>query len=255
MASAPRIVLGALCVLCILLGLSLPVHAAPEAARTVKKVSFAAGSDSALFKGSVKGRGYTDYQLRAGAGQTLKASLQVSNRSTYFNILPPGSRDVAMFIEGGGDRSFDGLLPDDGVYTLRVYLVRAAARRQEAADFTLSIGLAGKALAPLPAKVDALVSGTRYHATTTVACEPAYAKSKARACEAGVVRRGHDGTATVELRWDSNGKRRVLFVKGRPEASDASQPFTFSRNQRGNYVLVFDGNERFEIPEPLVFGG
>ena len=37
-------------------------------------------------------------------------------------------------------------------------------------------------------------------------------------CEAYVVRRGFDGTATVELRWQSEGnqemRRRILFVMG-----------------------------------------
>lgn len=43
-------------------------------------------------------------------------------------------------------------------------------------------------------------------------------------------------------------------MKGKPEASDALQPFTFKRDERG-FSVVFGGDERFEIPEPLVFGG
>lgn len=246
MASAPRIVL------CVLLGLTLPVCAAPEADRTVKKVQFAKGSSTAVLKGTVTGYGIVDYQLRAGAGQTLKASLQGSKGANYFNLMPPDSPDAAMYIGSSGGNRFEGLLPVEGVYTLRVFLMRSAARRKESSHYTLSVAVTGKPLAPLPAKVDAVIPGTNYHAQTTVKCEPLY--TQARECEALVIRRGHDGTATVELRWDKSGKRRILFVKGKPEAADAPQAMTFTRNERG-YTVVFDGDERFEIPEPLVFGG
>ena len=48
--------------------------------------------------------------------------------------------------------------------------------------------------------------------------------------------------------------RRILFVKGEPKAADTSQPLNFTRNERG-WTVKFGDNERFEIPEPLVFGG
>ena len=104
----------------------------------------------------------------------------------------------------------------------------------------------------MSAKVDAVLPGTRYHASTTTKCEPLY--SKARDCEAYVVRRGFDGTATVELRWEADRKRRILFVKGEPKAADTPQSMTFTRDERG-WLVKFGDDERFEIPEPLVFGG
>ena len=226
---------------------------AADAERTVKPVQFAKGSSTASLKGRITGYNYVDYQLRAGAGQKIQAGMQASNRAGYFNLLPPGSNDVAMYIGQLGDNRFEGLLPDDGVYTLRVYLIRAAARRKESSDYTLTVSVTGKALPALSPKADALVPGTRFHATTTVRCAPQY--SQVRECEAGVVRRGRDGTATVELRWDQAGKRRILFVKGKPEAADVPQAFTFSRNEHRDFVLMFGTDERFEVPEALVFGG
>ena len=236
-----------------LLFLATSARAAPDAERTVKPVRFAAGSHSAVIKGSVKGYRYVDYQVRAGAGQQFAVGMQVGNRANYFNILPPESRDVAMFIEGAGERRFDGMLPDDGVYTVRVFLMRSAARRNETGNFSLSIDLTGTPLRPLSASVDALVPGTRYHASGKTSCEPPYVNER-RECEAWVVRRGNDGTATVLLRWDAGGMRRILFVKGKPEIADVPQPFSFTRDERG-YVIVFSGEARFEIPEALVFGG
>ncbi len=75
-----------------------------------------------------------------------------------------------------------------------------------------------------------------------------------KSCEASVVRYG-DGSATVELRI-REVKRRILFVKGKPTASDSSEAFTFSR--KGDVVTVRFGDEPTEsymIPDALVYGG
>lgn len=226
--------------------------AATDAERIVKQVHFAKDSSTVELKGKIHGYRYIDYQLQASAGQNMKASMQAGNLANYFNILPSDSDDAAMYIGQTGANRFDGILPADGTYTLRVYLVRAAARRKEVSDFTLSVAVTGKALSPVSSKVDAVIPGTPYHAQGRVRCEPAY--SKVRECEALVIRRGFDGTATVELRWDNKQKRRILFVKGRPEAADVPQPFAFTRDERG-YTITFSGDERFEVPESLVFGG
>ena len=233
--------------------LSAPaVLLAADSERTVKQVQFDKGSASATIRGRITGYHYVDYQLRAGAGQRMKVSMRVTNLANYFNLLPPGSTDAAMFIAGAGDKAFDGLLPGDGVYTIRVYLMRSAARRKESSEYTLSVGITGKPLPPVSAKIDAVFPGTHYHAKTTVKCEPQYTKT--RECEALVIRRGFDGTATVEVRWNERGKRRILFVKGVPTASDVPQQMKFTRTERG-WEVVFNGDERFEIPEPLVMGG
>jgi heat shock protein HslJ len=221
--------------------------------RSVKPVQFAKGRSSTVIRDRIVGRQYIDYQLQAAAGQRLKLNLQASKGSNYFNLLPPDSMDVAMFAGAIDGKRFEGVLPDDGLYTVRVFLIRSAARRNEASDFTLSIGVTGAPLKAVAARLDALLPGTRFHASMpTTPCEPAY--SNARACEAYVVRRGFDGTATVELRWDTDRKRRILFVRGEPKAADSSQTMTFTRNERG-WTVRFGDDERFEIPEPLVFGG
>lgn len=243
---------------CLLLTAAFAVLAAPVARaaadpeRRVEQVQFAKGSSSTVIKGRITGHDHVDYQIRAGAGQKLEVRMRATNAASYFNLLPPGSPDAAMYIGQVGQNAFDGLLPDDGVYTVRVYLMRSAARRAESSDYTLSVSLAGKPLPPVSPKVDAVLPGTRYHARTTVKCEPQYTTT--RQCDALVIRRGFDGTASVELRWDKDGKRRILFVKGRPEAADVPQPMTFTRDERG-WTVVFGGDERFEVPEPLVYGG
>ena len=148
--------------------------------------------------------------------------MQTSNGANYFNILPPGSRDIAMFVGSSSGNSFLGVLPTDGDYAIRVYLMRSAARRNEAASYKLTVGVTGQALAATPAAKDALIPGTSFHASATIACTPPYVAST-KECDAFVIRRGFDGTATVEVRWGEGLKRRILFAKGKAVAADSPE--------------------------------
>ena len=67
---------------------------------------------------------------------------------------------------------------------------------------------------------------------------PARRPSRAgiKECEAFVIRRGFDGTATVEVRWGEGLKRRILFVKGKPVAADATDALSVER--RGDVSVV-----------------
>ena len=222
-----------------------------------ERVQFAKGDTSAVVKGHLKGDSDVDYLVRAGAGQTLAVTLKGANASNYFNVLPPGSKDVAMFVGSASGNSFTGVLPADGDHTVRVYLMRSAARRNEAGDYTLSISVTGAALAPTPASKDALLPGTPFHASGKIACLPyieQFREKKTQQCEAFVIRRGFDGTATVEIPQEKSVPRRILFVKGKPIASDSSDPLTFTR--QGDVTTVKLGEaERYEIPDALVTGG
>jgi len=216
-------------------------------------VKFAGGASSTEIKGQIKGDATVDYVIRAAAGQTLSVALQKSNRQNYFNVLPPGSNDVAMFVGDTGD-DYKGVLPADGDYIVRVFLMRAAARRGESSNYTVKIGVTGKALAATPASKDALVPGTRYHAAATIKCVPAF-ENAPRDCEAFVLRRGFDGTATVDVKGQT-GKRSILFVQGKPVASNAAAMDVLSAERRGDVTVVKIGDqERYEIPDALVTGG
>ena len=216
-------------------------------------VQFARGASEATIKGALQGDQTIDYHVRAGAGQTLAVTMTVSNASTYFNVLPPGSDDVAMFVGSTEGSTYKSMLPDDGDYVVRVYLMRAGARRGEKSDYTLTVGVTGKALVPVAASRDALVPGTRFHASGTITCTPPFALAPGQ-CEASVVRRGTDGTATVDIRPKGQGTpRRILFVAGKPVASDATEKMTATR--QGDDTLVSIGDERYTIPDALVAGG
>jgi hypothetical protein len=218
-----------------------------------ERVSFAKGASSATIKAQIKGDADVDYLVRGAAGQTISVSLKVSNRSNYFNVLPPGRKDVAMYVGQTGE-AYTGMLPADGDYTVRVYLMRNAARRNEVSNYELTIGVTGQALAPLPPSQDALLPGTPFHASGSVKCLPMpYGDPKPLECEAFVIRRGTDGTATVEIR--SKGMtRHILFIKGKPVASDSSEKMTVTR--QGDVTTVkFESGEFYEIVDAMIFGG
>ena len=221
-----------------------------------ERVQFAKGATSAFIKGRLKGNSDVDYLVRAGAGQTITVSLKRSNLSNYFNVLPPGSKDVAMYARQTGE-DFKSVLPTDGDYTIRVYLVRTAARRYESSDYTLTINVTGKALAPVPASKDAVIPGTPFHASAKIVCVPyieVFREKKPQECEAFVIRRGFDGTATVEIAQGNSTIRRILFVKGEPVSSDSPSAMTFSR--KGDRTIVrFDDDESYEIPDAFIFAG
>jgi len=77
--------------------------------------------------------------------------------------------------------------------------------------------------------------------------------TKPQRCEAFVIRRGAGGTATVEI--PSKGfTRRILFVEGKPVASDSAETMTVTR--KGEVTVVkLDSGEFYEIPDLLIFGG
>ena len=223
----------------------------PSTPRATLRPAKATGVATAT--GSIRGRADRDFVIQCAAGQTLDVALHASSLSAYFNVLPPGSNDVAMFIGGASGNEFHGIVPATGDYVVRIYLVRSAARRQVTSTFTLTARKSGTAFVPLPAREDATVPGTPYHATATVHCVLPY-QPEVKECEAGVIRYDHSGTATVEMRGPRHFLRRVLFVKGVPTASDATESPTASRS--GDTITVSIGaDERYEIPEALLIGG
>ena len=218
-----------------------------------EQVHFAKGASSAVIQGRLKGDAMVDYIVRAAAGQTLSVSLQKTNAQNYFNVMPPGSTGSAMFVGDSGE-NYSGVLPADGDYIVRVYLMRPAARRGESSNYTLTVGASGKALAPTAASKDALIPGTPYHASTQINCVPAF-ETAPRECDAFVIRRGFDGTATIDIPG-SAGKRSILFVKGKPAASNAQAMYKLTSERKGDVTIVQLGtSERYEIPDALVTGG
>jgi hypothetical protein len=107
-------------------------------------VHFKTGESSATIKGTIKGDDTVDYVLGAQKGQSMVVTLATTNRSAYFNVLPPGSEE-AIFIGSTSGEKYEGTLPASGDYTVRLYLMRSAARRGEAASYTIKFAVTGAA--------------------------------------------------------------------------------------------------------------
>lgn len=211
----------------------------------------AIGAKPVTVMGTIKGDGSADFRIEALAGQTLTVLLNAKHPQTYFNLIPSGSQE-AMFIGSSAGNRAEVVIPTDGEYTLQVHLMRAAARRESSSSFKISASLQGQGLAAISGNRDALVKGTLFHATAVVKCaHPLHANLIS--CDAGVIRRGFDGTATVQIRWPQ-GVRHILFVGGKARASDSAQAMTSSRKGDSTEVVIGTG-EIFDIPDALLRGG
>ena len=133
----------ALLVACVLAGSFLGATlASAEVQIRQEQIQFEKGASGTTITGRIRGYQGVDYQLRARAGQSLVVNFKPNNLSAYFNILPPGT-DAAIFVGSTSGNRFEAELPADGVYTIRVYLMRNAARRNETARYTLEVSIAG----------------------------------------------------------------------------------------------------------------
>ncbi len=355
---------------CLLLAALLAGHSpawAQDVIRT-EAVRIPAGKTGTVIRGSIVGRGSVSYTVGAEAGQTMNVTLKPSNLFTYFNIYEPGRGpgDEALAVsEMTGPmvpdlNRFRGKLPTSGTYTISVYMIRAAARRNERSTYRLDVSIsalgnaasrppvkadfadglqggpdfwevsgvqAGDALnmrrgpstkepvvtrfkngdvlrntgcrmadgqrwcaverpedpsvagwvagrflregsyagasatppGPTPAasiKGDALVAGTRFHATGEIPCARR-AGQPMESCKFGVVRRG-GGNGDVTIFWPDAGSRTITFEKGTPVRFDQSETGAGARldvKRNADLNMLTIGDERFEIPDVVIFGG
>ena len=228
----------------------------PAAAQNIRQqpVQLKKDATSASIKGSLKGDQIVDYKLRARAGQTMSVALKTSNNANYFNVLPPGSKDVAIFVGSTSGNEWTGTLEADGEYTVRVYLMRSAGRRNETANYTLTVGITGAA-AGAARSTDAKVAGTPYHATGQVPCAMA-AGQPTGSCPFGVVRKG-GGSGTVTVTKPDGRTRSIFFAKGNATNYDVNQADRgeFSASKQGDLNVIRIGPERYEIPDAVISGG
>ncbi len=116
---------------------------------TQQKLRFAPGRTQATIGGEIAGRQTIDYVVAAKRGQTINISFAPSNRFAFFNLLAPGTGE-ALFVgqDQGNPGKFTARLGATGNYVVRVYLVRAAARRGETSDYSLTVSIAGEVPPP-----------------------------------------------------------------------------------------------------------
>ncbi|MCA0928830.1 SH3 domain-containing protein [Ruegeria profundi] len=113
-------------------------------------LQFTRGSSGADILGRFVGSEEVHYRLGASAGKQMRVDLATSNSSFYFDIFAPDDvpdQSTAMFIGSVSGTSYLGILSENGTYTIQVFLNRNAARRNETAEYRLSV-IIGGAVAP-----------------------------------------------------------------------------------------------------------
>lgn len=119
--------------------------AAEDAAKAVReeikkvRVQFDSGANSKTLESSITGYETVDYQLNVKQGQLMNISMATQHGATYFNIMEPGEEYEAIFIGSTSGKQFEGVAGESGDYTIRVYMMRSAARRGETADYRLEM--------------------------------------------------------------------------------------------------------------------
>ena len=213
---------------------------------TLVPVEFSPGQSSVVIKGSIKGHQSISYTLGAEAGQVLRIMLRAKG-ATSFNLYAPGRKpgDEALAIGELNDQRFEGVLPQSGVYTINVFLNRAAARRQETSRFTLELALPKKAALNAPVAndfADGLQGGPDFW-RVTAGTNPA-AMRKAPSAQANIVMQFDEGAmlrnrgcrmvdgvrwCQVEFPGDASAvgwMRGTRLREGAPPAGDALVPGT-----------------------------
>ena len=221
---------------------------APAIAQQSSPITFARGASSATVAGTIRGREYRDYTVRAAAGQRMRVTMNTRSGSAYFNVMPPGSDGFAVFVGSSSGYTYDGLLDRGGPWTIRVYQMRNAGRRGAVANYRLNVAVTGRPAAPRP--YDAQVPGTGYNATAPIDCRIGI-NAPMRRCEAGVRRLGN-GNAVVEITTGPGSLRRIEFRDGLPVSSNIG-PVQASKG--GDMFFVNIGGEMYRIPEILLTGG
>jgi hypothetical protein len=212
------------------------------------------GEAAATLKGKLKGDEVVDYKVRATAGQSMVIQFNPGSPSAYFNVLPPGS-ETALFIGSTSGNRYEGAVPADGTYTVRVYLMRSAARRNEGASYTLDVRVSsgakkaegGPATVPPPAKVDATGHVKCSKGSIPLDQQCAFRVVRDLPREAADVWVARAGTAATPS-W------RFLRYTGKAFTTDGPGKIE-ARRQDDNWVVGIDGNETYLLPDALIHGG
>jgi hypothetical protein len=186
-------------------------------ADTSTSVRFRAGGDSATYAGRIRGDDTARFYIDARRGQVMQLSLAADNPQANFNVLPPGSRE-AIFIGSNEGSRFSGILPSTGRFVIEVYLMRAAARRNEAARFKLNIAIpAGGGAAPAGDFADGDAGGPDNWTVAGVAANDRLNVRSAPSANAEIVGRLRNGATVRNLGCRTIGSSRWCRISARGE--------------------------------------
>jgi hypothetical protein len=195
---------------------------------------------------------FVDYLIEAIAGQTLSIEFEANNRFAFFNLIPPATH-IAIFSGAMAlnPNQWSGVLHDSGVYTMRVFLMRNAARRNEVAEYHVEFELRAPQRRPLGGQV--LTKDADFDAAGTVQCSMDADTLESR-CGFGVYRGASSVTVYVEKPGEMPERAdRILIYRDSSWIVPRTE-FVDAVRRDDNWKLGLDRREWYLIPDALLAG-
>ena len=232
---------------------TLALSVTAQEARKVP-VQFARGASSASIKGSVSGEQSVSYQLRAQAGQVMQIDLATNNASSYYNLYGPGSApgDQALYSAAVAGLQCKYALPKEGLYTINVFLMRNAARRNEKADYTIDIGIGKADKKAVMKKTSSIKWPTDTDASGELACsagKPGY-----QDFSPFKVKRNKFGATVWVIKPGENSSLRVLYFENKKFTTDDKSTIE-SQRVGDDWLVNVNDKEFYRIADAVIFGG
>jgi hypothetical protein len=213
-----------------------------------KSIFFPDGKNSTTVTGTVKGRQYVDYKLNVQSGQTLNVSINSKSTSVNFNVLPPGSQDVAIYNSSINGIKYSGVAETSGLYAIRIYLMGAAESENRSVNFGLTVGLVKPAVSK-----DVTVAGTDYNATGKLRSSKGKAAPGSVMSDFGVKRLGSN-FADVYVTYPGSSQKILRFRDGEWICVSNNCTMTYTRNA-DEWEVIVNGTYHFSIPDAVINGG
>jgi len=118
--------------------LVLLAHATSAQDKPPQRIHFERGKSSATIRGHVNGFDTQDYVVGARAGQQMDIRITASNPETYFVLYSINGKATDM----NETDHYSLETTESGDYVIRVFMMRAAARRKGASsNYSLTISI------------------------------------------------------------------------------------------------------------------
>ena len=181
------------------------------AADRLETVRFKPGATSTTLSGTIRGYDGTKYSVGATAGQVMSVLFKPSNRSCYMNVWVPGA-DSAAFDGAATGNEYSANLAVTGNYTIQIYLMRNAARRNETCRYGLTIEITG---APGGASAGVSDSIMRDRCRSGAAGMYGVSPGQIATGTIGRVAKGYEIDGTADKGAEGVKKLRCIFTEGR----------------------------------------
>lgn len=134
-----------------------------------QRVEFDKGSNGTVLSDKITGNSVLDYRLTAKAGQTMSLKLEAGTPSLCFNLLPPGDGE-ALHVGSRNGTTYTGRLPEDGDYSVRLYLMGNARDTGLTVPYKLHISIDDGGNGPPSGDFDRTLNlqGIRFRVMTAV---------------------------------------------------------------------------------------